>query len=100
MFENTRTTLTTASGERRLLKEHPRADVGGVLIHPTTGAVQAAAANRLRNEWTAIDPARLEAALAALPVARRPVALRTRVALAIRNDTDRRAVLYIMRAPR
>ena len=49
--------LDTASGERRLLKEHPRADVGGVLIHPATGAVQAAAANRLRNEWTAIDPA-------------------------------------------
>ena len=49
--------MDTASGERRLLKEHPRADVGGVIVHPTTGAVQAAAANRLRNEWTAIDPA-------------------------------------------
>lgn len=49
--------LDMASGERRLLAENPLADVSGVLVHPQTGAVQAAASNRLRTTWVAIDPA-------------------------------------------
>jgi dipeptidyl aminopeptidase/acylaminoacyl peptidase len=44
-----------ASRERTLLFEHPRADVSGALTHPSTGRVQAAAANYLRTEWTALD---------------------------------------------
>jgi dipeptidyl aminopeptidase/acylaminoacyl peptidase len=49
--------VDTASGERRLVHEDARADVGGTLDHPFTGAVQAVAVDYLRNEWTAVDPA-------------------------------------------
>lgn len=47
----------TRSGERQLLAEDAQADIGGALAHPATGRVQAAASNRLRTRWTAIDPA-------------------------------------------
>jgi len=47
--------IETATGERTLVHEDARADVNGVIVHPTTGVVQAASANYLRNEWTAID---------------------------------------------
>ncbi len=49
--------LDSASGERRLLAEDARADIGSALVHPATGVIQATAANFLRNQWTAIDPA-------------------------------------------
>ncbi|HSG65191.1 MAG TPA: S9 family peptidase, partial [Gammaproteobacteria bacterium] len=49
--------IDTLSGERALLHEDTRADVDDALAHPATGVVQAAAANYLRDEWTAIDPA-------------------------------------------
>ena len=49
--------IDTASGERKMVFEDARADVGGVLTHPVSGVVQAASANYLRNEWTALDPA-------------------------------------------
>lgn len=49
--------LDTETGERRQLAENARADISGVLAHPQTGVVQAAASNRLRTAWTAIDPA-------------------------------------------
>jgi dipeptidyl aminopeptidase/acylaminoacyl peptidase len=49
--------ISTDTGERRLVHEDARADVGGAMVHPQTGVVQAAAVNYLRNEWTAIDPA-------------------------------------------
>lgn len=49
--------IDTASGERRLLAEDPRADVDTVLAHPETGAVQAVSVNFLKEEWTVIDPA-------------------------------------------
>ena len=49
--------LDTRSGERQLLAEDAQADIGGALVHPATGQVQAAASNRLRTRWTAIDPA-------------------------------------------
>ena len=49
--------IDTASGERRLLSEDPRADVDTVLVHPETGAVQAVSVNFLKEEWTVIDPA-------------------------------------------
>src|SRR5690606_32421836 len=45
------------SGERTLVYENPRADVGDALAHPRTGKVQAAASNYLREEWTVLDPA-------------------------------------------
>ena len=49
--------IDTASGERRLVSEDPRADVDTVLTHPQTGAVQAVSVNFLKEEWTVIDPA-------------------------------------------
>jgi dipeptidyl aminopeptidase/acylaminoacyl peptidase len=49
--------IDTATGERQLVHEDERADVGGVMVHPETGVVQAALVNYLRNEWTVIDPA-------------------------------------------
>jgi dipeptidyl aminopeptidase/acylaminoacyl peptidase len=49
--------LDTKTGQRRLLHEDARADVGGILSHPVTGQAQAVAVNYLRNEWIALDPA-------------------------------------------
>jgi dipeptidyl aminopeptidase/acylaminoacyl peptidase len=49
--------MNTDTGERLLLHEDARADVGGAIMNPETGGVQAAAVNSLRNEWTVIDPA-------------------------------------------
>jgi dipeptidyl aminopeptidase/acylaminoacyl peptidase len=49
--------IDTATGERRLVHEDPRADVVGAMVHPATGVVQAALVVYLRNEWTVIDPA-------------------------------------------
>lgn len=46
-----------ASGERTLVHANERADVDGSLVHPVTGEVQAVVVNRLKDEWTAIDPA-------------------------------------------
>lgn len=49
--------LDTASGERTLVHEDHRADVGGIMTDPRTGRVQAVSVNYLRNEWTVLDPA-------------------------------------------
>ena len=49
--------IDAATGERRLVHADARADVGGAMVHPETGAVQAALVNYLRNEWKVIDPA-------------------------------------------
>jgi dipeptidyl aminopeptidase/acylaminoacyl peptidase len=48
--------VDTVSGERKLVHEDARADVGGALTHPTTGQVQAVSVNYLRDEWTVVDP--------------------------------------------
>lgn len=46
------------SGERTLLHADPRADVGGdLLVHPTTGEVQAVAVTYLEQTWTVLDDA-------------------------------------------
>jgi dipeptidyl aminopeptidase/acylaminoacyl peptidase len=47
----------TASGERTLVFEDPRADIGDALTEPRSGRVQAASSNYLREEWTVLDPA-------------------------------------------
>jgi dipeptidyl aminopeptidase/acylaminoacyl peptidase len=49
--------LDTKTGQRKLLHEDARADVGGILSHPVTGKAQAVAVNYLRNEWTVLDQA-------------------------------------------
>ncbi|TCD06191.1 S9 family peptidase [Erythrobacteraceae bacterium CFH 75059] len=45
-----------ASGERRVIAQNERADIGGVLAHPRTGEIQAYSFTYLKPEWTAIDP--------------------------------------------
>jgi dipeptidyl aminopeptidase/acylaminoacyl peptidase len=46
-----------ASGARTVLAEDARFDIDTVLFNPATGAAEAYAANYLRMEWTALDPA-------------------------------------------
>ena len=46
----------TASGERTLIAEDDKADIGGTIRDPITGVVEAYSVNYLKNEWTAIDP--------------------------------------------
>jgi dipeptidyl aminopeptidase/acylaminoacyl peptidase len=45
--------LTT--GETDLIFEHPKADVSGVMAHPTTYEIEAVSANYTRTEWTVLD---------------------------------------------
>ncbi len=44
------------TGEKRILAENDRADIGGAMADPKTGEVEAYSVNYLRNEWTALDP--------------------------------------------
>ncbi|MEL6531074.1 MAG: S9 family peptidase [Pseudomonadota bacterium] len=46
----------TATGERTLIAEDEKADLGGTIRDPKTGVVEAYSVNYLKNEWTAIDP--------------------------------------------
>ncbi|WP_296717838.1 S9 family peptidase [Erythrobacter sp.] len=46
----------TATGERRLIAENDKADIGSTLRDPVTGEVEAYAVNYLTTEWTATDP--------------------------------------------
>lgn len=47
--------VDVASGEKTLIHEDARADIGGSLRNPQTGQVQAVATNYLRNEWALVD---------------------------------------------
>ncbi len=49
--------IDVASGERTLVLEDTRADVGQAIAHPASGKVQAVAVNYLREEWQSVDPA-------------------------------------------
>ncbi|MDH5822462.1 S9 family peptidase [Luteimonas sp. RD2P54] len=49
--------IDTASGERTLVHEDPRVDLGGSLSDPRSGQVQAVAVDYLREEWAVLDPA-------------------------------------------
>ncbi|WP_379922269.1 S9 family peptidase [Erythrobacter sp. R86502] len=46
----------SATGDKRVIAEDAKADIGGTLRDPVTGVVEAYAVNYLKNEWTAIDP--------------------------------------------
>ncbi|RJY09014.1 S9 family peptidase [Aurantiacibacter aquimixticola] len=46
----------TATGERKLIAEHDKADIGGTMREPKTGVVQAWSATYLRTEHHPIDP--------------------------------------------
>lgn len=47
--------IDTATGERTLVHEDQRADVGGGLSDPATGEIQAVSVNYLRREWKVLD---------------------------------------------
>jgi dipeptidyl aminopeptidase/acylaminoacyl peptidase len=49
--------IDVETGERTLVHEDARADIGNALSHPRTGKVQAVGVNYLRNEWKPVDPA-------------------------------------------
>ncbi|HAU21361.1 MAG TPA: S9 family peptidase [Erythrobacter sp.] len=44
-----------ASGEKTIIAENDKADIGGTIRDPKTGVVEAYSVNYLKNEWTAID---------------------------------------------
>src|SRR5512146_1004864 len=44
-----------ATGEARLLAEDPRADVGGIFLHPTERTIQAVAFTYDRTRWQILD---------------------------------------------
>ncbi|MEO1649205.1 MAG: S9 family peptidase, partial [Pseudomonadota bacterium] len=46
----------TGTGEKTLIAEDAKADLGGTIRDTKTGVVQAYSVNYLTNEWTAIDP--------------------------------------------
>ncbi|WP_375291782.1 S9 family peptidase [Qipengyuania sp.] len=46
-----------ATGERTLIAQSDKADLGDTLRDPVSGEVLAFSTNYLRNEWTALDPA-------------------------------------------
>ncbi len=45
-----------ASGEKRIIAENDKADIGGTMSDPVTGEVEAYSFTYLRTEWTAMDP--------------------------------------------
>lgn len=45
-----------ATGQRKLIAQDARADLGETLRHPVTGEVQAYSVNYLSNEWKFVDP--------------------------------------------
>ena len=47
----------TRTGEKRVIAEDAKADIGGTMRHPLTGVIEAYSVNYLKTEWTALDPA-------------------------------------------
>jgi dipeptidyl aminopeptidase/acylaminoacyl peptidase len=45
------------TGEKRLLAENPKADVGEIIAHPTEKTIQAVGFTYARREWQILDPA-------------------------------------------
>jgi dipeptidyl aminopeptidase/acylaminoacyl peptidase len=48
--------IDVATGQKRVVAEDPRADVGGGISDPATGVMLAYSVNYLKNEYRAIDP--------------------------------------------
>lgn len=51
------TKVDLESGKSEVVFADPKADVAGVIVHPTEKTLQAASANYLREEWKILDPA-------------------------------------------
>lgn len=49
--------VDTSTGEKTVLFEDPKVDVGGVLVHPTEKNIQAVALDYERQTWKVLDPA-------------------------------------------
>lgn len=49
-------TMNVETGEKKLIAEDPKADAGGVIVHPRTHEVQAVSFDYKRNEWKVLDP--------------------------------------------
>lgn len=47
--------LDLTTGAKKLIAEHPQADAGSVLSHPTENTIEAVAFDYLRDEWTILD---------------------------------------------
>jgi len=47
----------TATGQKTIVAENDKADIGGTLSNPKTGMVEAYSVYYLKNEWVGIDPA-------------------------------------------
>ena len=47
--------IDTKTGEKTLLFEDPKADVGGIMSHPTEGVPQAVSVNYRRQQWHVLD---------------------------------------------
>lgn len=48
--------MDVETGEKRVIAENERADIGGSIRDQETGEVEAYSVNYLKNEWTALDP--------------------------------------------
>jgi dipeptidyl aminopeptidase/acylaminoacyl peptidase len=51
------TSVVLATGETKVIAEHPKADLGFILAHPTENTVEAVSFEHLRSEWEVLDPA-------------------------------------------
>lgn len=51
------TSVVLATGETKLIAEHPRADLDFILAHPTENTVEAVSFEHLRSEWEVLDSA-------------------------------------------
>jgi dipeptidyl aminopeptidase/acylaminoacyl peptidase len=49
--------IDLADGKETILAENPKADVGGVIVHPTEKNIQAVSFNYEKPEWQVLDPA-------------------------------------------
>ncbi len=49
--------MNLKTGDTKLIADDPRADVGGVLAHPTEKNIQAVSFTYARTEWKVLDPA-------------------------------------------
>jgi dipeptidyl aminopeptidase/acylaminoacyl peptidase len=46
-----------ASGEKTLIAQSDKADIGGAMVNPATGVIEAYSINYLKNEWTPVGDA-------------------------------------------
>ena len=50
------TAIDMVTGETKVIAQHPKADLGAVLFHPTENTVEAVSFDYLRSQWQPLDP--------------------------------------------